>query len=133
MLMSAESSCSLVVDVEDRSASSRSWLARTVTNVTWLGDRRARWPVLATEQYPKGLGHTISELAKEFRWAGPSKSTFSLRGRAVPAGLLGADRPQVIICGMEAHVCVQQTALEPKWQGKRFRRRGLHRFTGSGG
>ncbi|MBK6555655.1 MAG: hydrolase [Rhodocyclaceae bacterium] len=121
MLMSAESSCLLVVDVQDRLLHHVHGWQKLLTNVIWLVRIAGRMgvPVLATEQYPKGLGHTHSELAKEFRSGGAvEKVHFSCVAAQCLPGLLGADRPQVIICGMEAHVCVQQTALELKWQGK---------------
>ncbi|MBK6676442.1 MAG: hydrolase [Rhodocyclaceae bacterium] len=121
MLMSAESSCLLVVDVQDRLLHHVHGWQKLLTNVIWLVRIAGRMgvPVLATEQYPKGLGHTNCELAKEFRLGGVvEKVHFSCVAAQCLPGLLGADRPQVIICGMEAHVCVQQTALELKWQGK---------------
>jgi nicotinamidase-related amidase len=66
-------------------------------------------PVLATEQYPKGLKHTAPEVGLPDAVAPVEKSVFS----AVRAdGFDLGGRDQVLICGIEAHVCVAQTALD---------------------
>jgi nicotinamidase-related amidase len=66
-------------------------------------------PVIATEQYPKGLKHTVPEVGLPEGTTPVEKSVFS----AVRAeGFNLAGRNQVVICGIEAHVCVAQTALD---------------------
>jgi nicotinamidase-related amidase len=71
-------------------------------------------PVIATEQYPKGLGHTAPEVGLTQDVTPVAKSVFS----AVRAdGFDLAGRDQVLICGIEAHVCVAQTALDLLDQG----------------
>jgi nicotinamidase-related amidase len=66
-------------------------------------------PVIATEQYPKGLQHTAAEVGLPEGTELVEKSVFS----AVRAeGFNLAGRNQVLICGIEAHVCVMQTALD---------------------
>ena len=70
-------------------------------------------PVLLTEQYPQGLGSTIPELAAIAGSAPLVKNTFSC-GRD-PAFLSALERVgprQVVLTGIEAHVCVAQTALD---------------------
>ena len=73
-------------------------------------------PVLATEQYPKGLGPThsaIREALEKCRARVLEKPTFSAWADAnVREALLAFDRPQIIVTGIETHVCVQQTALD---------------------
>jgi nicotinamidase-related amidase len=69
-------------------------------------------PVFATEQYPKGLGPTVPELA-ELIPRRPDKTIFHCC--AVPEfieQLNGRHVQHVTIAGIEAHVCVAQTALE---------------------
>ncbi len=68
-------------------------------------------PVLVTEQYPKGLGRTDPAVAAALpEGTEPlEKVEFSA---ASAAGFDLGDRDQVVICGIEAHVCVAQTALE---------------------
>jgi len=71
-------------------------------------------PITISEQYPKGLGHTAPALLAAVEGATRlEKMTFSFCAddacrRRVSAVL----RPQVLIVGIEAHVCVQQTVLD---------------------
>lgn len=71
-------------------------------------------PLLATEQYPKGLGGTIPDVLGEMK--SPTilqKQHFSacLEADFFPV-LRSFDRPKVVVAGMEAHVCVLQTGLD---------------------
>jgi nicotinamidase-related amidase len=62
-------------------------------------------PTLVSEQYPKGLGHTVPELGIEDERR-IEKTVFSVV-RAEEFDLAGRD--QAIVCGIETHVCVSQT------------------------
>jgi nicotinamidase-related amidase len=69
-------------------------------------------PVITTEQYPQGIGHTVPELAAACARGAIEKTSFGCCGE--PAFLATLDqlgRRQVIVTGMEAHVCVYQTVL----------------------
>ncbi len=80
------------------------------------GTRIFELPVLATEQYPKGLGHTEDSVYRHLETGGArivEKVTFSACGQpAVREALAAIDRPQVLVTGIEAHICVQQTCLD---------------------
>jgi len=70
-------------------------------------------PVIVTEQYPKGLGHTVSEIAQHFpETAFPiEKISFSACGvQEFDTRLRENHVEQVMICGIEGHICVSQTA-----------------------
>jgi nicotinamidase-related amidase len=69
-------------------------------------------PVIVTEQYPKGLGSTAPEVADHLDDVTPiEKVCFSAAdSERFRAELAGAGREQVLLCGIEAHVCVSQTA-----------------------
>lgn len=70
-------------------------------------------PQLATEQYVKGLGETLSELKGRLCAPAIEKMTFSCCGEAnFPEQLRALGRKQVIVTGMETHVCVLQTVLQ---------------------
>ena len=121
MLMDADKSSLLVVDVQGKLLHHINGWQALLQNVIWLVRvaRKIGVPVMATEQYPKGLGHTIAELACEFpEGAVADKVHFSCVAAQCLRGLPGSDRPQVVICGMESHVCVMQTAIELKASGK---------------
>ncbi|WP_439514439.1 isochorismatase family protein [Oceanibaculum nanhaiense] len=75
--------------------------------------RELRVPVLATAQYPKGLGGVVPGLAGLL----PPGSTVekiafdAMAEPGVPARVKTLGRPKVVLCGAEAHVCVLQTAF----------------------
>lgn len=72
-------------------------------------------PILHTEQYPRGLGGTEPELATALQGAARrlEKTAFSCCGATgFDAAACADGRTQWILCGMEAHVCVLQTAFE---------------------
>lgn len=72
-------------------------------------------PVIVTEQYPKGLGPTVSDLAQRIPAGSPviEKGAFSCFGEPLFAEALEKAAPEsLILCGIEAHVCAAQTALD---------------------
>jgi nicotinamidase-related amidase len=70
-------------------------------------------PVFATEQYPKGLGPTAAEIARRLPTPIPTKTAFSCCGADTFLEQLEmARRPNVVLVGMETHVCVSQTAFD---------------------
>ncbi len=80
-------------------------------------------PVVATEQYPKGLGGTIEPIVSLLRAEGISggeifeKMHFTAAVPAVNAYLRQTGRQQIIITGAETHVCVFQTVRDLLGQG----------------
>ena len=75
-------------------------------------------PIYATEQYPKGLGSTVASLA-EYPNERIEKLSFSaaevLDWQMTPAE--GNSQNQIVVVGIEAHVCVQQTVIDLMSQG----------------
>jgi nicotinamidase-related amidase len=71
-------------------------------------------PIAATEQNPNGLGPTMPELAQLMPEIKPlPKFCFSCyQEKGFHDAILGLNRKQVLLCGIEAHICVYQTALE---------------------
>lgn len=120
-LIRAETSALLVVDVQERLLPHIHDWQRVLGHADWLVQvaQRLNVPVAATEQYPKGIGHTHPLIAARLP-AGSvgAKMHFScVAGNCLP-GLPGMERPQVVVCGTEAHVCVLQTVLELAAHGK---------------
>jgi nicotinamidase-related amidase len=69
-------------------------------------------PVVTTEQYPQGIGHTVPELADACDGTVVEKVSFGCCGEPdFLAALKQTGRSQVIVTGMETHVCVYQTVL----------------------
>ena len=67
-------------------------------------------PVLVTEQYPKGLGPTVPEVAEHLDGVEPLPKTVFSAPEAEGFDLGGRD--QALVCGIETHVCVNQTVLD---------------------
>jgi nicotinamidase-related amidase len=76
-------------------------------------------PITISEQYPQGLGHTLQELKQAAgNVAGMAKMEFSCaRDAAISTRLNENARRQIVLCGVEAHVCVLQTALDLRASG----------------
>lgn len=77
-------------------------------------------PIVVTEQYPRGLGHTVEEiLSKLPEGSEPiEKTSFSAcRVQEFETRLREQHVEQIVICGIEAHVCVSQTAHDLLAQG----------------
>ena len=87
------------------------------------GARHLDVPVIVTEQYPKGLGATVDAIAGRLPNGAPvvEKMTFSaVRNLDFAAHLKGfraEGRDHVVLCGVESHVCVMQTAADLGAQG----------------
>lgn len=115
MLINSENSCLLVVDVQERLMSGIHQSDKLIQNCSWLikAAQLFELPVIASEQYPQGIGPTVSslrELIAEECIQG--KSIFSCADSAECLVMIEQQkRNQIVIVGMEAHVCVLQTAL----------------------
>ena len=113
--LSALNSTLLVVDVQDRLLAVMPDASGLVRDVGFLLDvaHLLKVPALATEQYPPGLGPTTAELARRLPSERPAKVAFSCCGApGLLAELRRLGRPNVVVAGMEAHVCVLQTTLD---------------------
>lgn len=101
-----------VIDVQEAFRPAVLDFERVAANVGVLvqGARILGLPVIVTEQYPKGLGDTVPEVAAYLDGIDRlEKTTFSAVGaEGFPAALADV-RDQVMVCGIEAHVCVNQT------------------------
>ena len=75
-------------------------------------------PCLYTEQYPKGLGPTVKELKSLLSHPPIEKKAFSCLDAPNFKSHLVKSRPQIILCGLETHICILQTALALKASGK---------------
>lgn len=70
-------------------------------------------PVVTTEQYPKGLGPTLPDLARLLPGPVVEKMTFSCaRQPEAFEAIKATGRKQIVVTGIETHVCVMQTALD---------------------
>lgn len=113
------SSCTLViVDVQEAFRSAIPDFALIASRIALAGRAFAVLgvPILVTEQYPQGLGRTAEEIVLSVPDSTEyiEKSTFSAIGSGDFASKLSE---QIILCGVETHICVMQTALDLIRQG----------------
>jgi nicotinamidase-related amidase len=113
----------VVVDIQERLLPAIFERERVVQNSVRLlkGAAILNIPVFATEQYPKGLGETVPEVKAALGTNSPiEKTAFSACGAE---GFLAAIRAKgasdIIVCGIETHVCISQTCLDLIEQGLR--------------
>lgn len=136
----------VVVDVQEAFRPAVLEFDRTTSAVDTLA-RAARilgLPLVVTEQYPKGLGRTVGELAEALDGVEPIEKVCFSAAAAEGFDLDGRD--QALICGIETHVCVSQTAHDLLDRGLEVhvardavssrtaenRELGLHKMEGSG-
>ena len=116
MLLSRTRSILMIIDVQERLAPSVAEPAAVIKNCAILMKAAAKLavPMIVSQQYPRGLGLTVPELAALA--AADSvfdKVHFSCAADPGIAERIDAlHRDQVVIGGIEAHICVMQTALQ---------------------
>lgn len=112
--LTAQHAALLVVDVQEKLLTRIPGRDRLIANTSRLiqGARLLDVPVLATEQYPKGLGPTEASLAALLPDR-PDKTAFHCCAcPRILEALHGLKIRHVTLAGIEAHICVAQTALE---------------------
>jgi nicotinamidase-related amidase len=111
-VLDRERAALVVVDVQEAFRPAMGDFDAVVRNVAILvqGARELGVPVVVTEQYPRGLGETVPEVAEHLDGVPRHEKTVFSAARADGFGLDGRD--QAVVCGIEAHVCVQQTAAD---------------------
>ncbi len=117
----AENLQALLIDVQDKLTPLIADHETVTNNIVKLikGLKLLDVPLIANEQYPKGLGHTIAPIKEVLGDTSIfEKVTFSSCDDEPTLNALRAkDRPQVLIFGIETHVCVLQTAMDLLDQG----------------
>ncbi|GAB4174025.1 MAG: isochorismatase family protein [Wenzhouxiangellaceae bacterium] len=120
--LAVETSLLLVVDVQGRLARLVHQSERMIRRQRVLirGCRALGVPVLWAEQLPDKLGSTVDELQESLEGLQPfCKSSFGCLGDAALARAIeDSGRQQILLCGIETHICVWQTAAALKASGR---------------
>ena len=121
MLLSAKDSVLLIVDAQEKLLPAIHQRDNVTSRMRWLAEIALQLdiPILITEQYPKGLGYTVSALQEIIESARVIEKTHfsALQEDSFRDVLREYNKKQVVIMGMETHVCVLQTALDMKAEG----------------
>ena len=85
------------------------------------GMKKLGIPHIVTQQYTKGIGETVKPVAEAIGKFDPiDKTSFSCMGNAeFVSQLEAADKETIVACGIEAHICLQQTVIELLAKGYR--------------
>ena len=121
MLIDAGRSQLLVIDLQEKMLPAIAAGETVLGHCRWLVEaaQKIGVPVAATEQYPKGLGHLVPEVGELLPAETiATKTRFSAVAAQCMANLPGSDRAQIIVIGVETHVCVLHTALDLYQEGK---------------
>jgi nicotinamidase-related amidase len=115
-ILSTESTALLIIDIQEKILAVMQNPEMVVANTIKLikGFKVLRLPIFYTEQYPKGLGSTAMQIANELEGLTPiQKMSFSCFGADDLFKRLSDNNvSQVVVAGIESHVCVQQTVLD---------------------
>lgn len=116
MFFDTENSLLVIVDVQGKLMNVMSNSEKCLAKVRLLANALTLMnvPVIVTEQYPKGLGATVDAVREVLGENTPfiEKSAFSCCGAdEFNNKIIEADRKNIILCGVESHVCVLQTAV----------------------
>lgn len=115
-MLKADNTCLLLIDVQEKLAAAMHAKESLIQNTVKLvqGARILGIPILWTEQNPKGLGSTVSEVSGLLNKGKPvEKLSFSCWGEEVfVRELASVERRQVLVAGIECHVCVYQTVAD---------------------
>ena len=114
MLLERAKSLLLLVDMQERLVPAMADAADVTARcgVLLTAANALEVPVLASEQYPKGLGPTVAALAGLAPRRLEKLEFSAYANSAIKDALTEANRKQIILAGIEAHVCVLQTGLE---------------------
>ncbi len=121
MLLKRDKSVLLVIDVQEKLTPLVVDAEALVDSCRWLVElaRDLEVPYLWSEQYPSGLGATVSKLG-DLVDKGRCFDKFDFSCQQEPTlsqYLANMEKTQLVLCGIEAHVCVLQSAFEFKEQG----------------
>ena len=110
MTLRLEDAAVVVVDVQEGFRPAVLDFEDVAANVGKLvqGAQALGVPVYASEQYPKGLGHTVPEVAEHLNGVEPVPKTVFSAAEVLDLG----NRSQAIVCGIESHICVWQTSRD---------------------
>ena len=114
-MLQEDSAVLIVVDVQGKLARVVHESKQVIANVGRIiaGAKALGVPVVCTEQNPDGLGATVDEIAPLLDEPAISKMAFSCCGEpAFVEALNSISRRQILLAGVETHVCVYQTVMD---------------------
>ena len=114
-ILNERDSLILIIDIQEKllNAAFNKDIIRSKAAIIANASSILRIPVIVTEQYPKGLGETIPEIKSALSVTTKyfEKTSFSaLENPEIANAIDKSGKKQILICGIETHICVNQTA-----------------------
>ena len=121
MRFSMEDTAAIVVDYQEKLVPVMEGKEELIaaSKVYLAGLKELGIPMIVTQQYTKGIGNTIPEIAECLGdFTAYDKNTFSIcKNEEIYAAVKALGKKNILISGVEAHICVLQTAIDLKAAG----------------
>lgn len=122
MLFKPAESCLLIIDVQQKLLNKirkKSLVLKTILKIIEIFKTFDK-PIFVSEQYPKGLGKTVKKILNRLplNYFNFEKTVFScLKSTTFMKHLKKSKVKTIVICGIESHICILQTAIDLKQSG----------------
>ena len=113
--LNKENTVLLIIDIQDKLIPAMKYKEQVIKNnkVLIKAAKEMKFPIVTTEQYPKGLGITVPELLQLIDEENIfAKNSFTAYTEEVKEELKSLGKNKVLISGMETHICVYQTTRD---------------------
>lgn len=113
-MLDTNNSILVIIDIQEKLVKAASNGEKTIINTSKISQAAQilSIPVIITEQYPKGLGATVESITGSDAFIMEKSSFSAFKEPEFEQKINSLNRKQVILCGIEAHICVLQTAID---------------------
>ena len=113
-MLDTNNSILVIIDIQEKLVKAASNGEKTIINTSKISQAAQilSIPVIITEQYPKGLGATVESITGSDAFIIEKSSFSAFKEPEFEQKIKSLNRKQVILCGIEAHICVLQTAID---------------------
>lgn len=113
-MLDTNNSILVIIDIQEKLVKAASNGEKTIINTSKISQAAQilSIPVIITEQYPKGLGATVESITGSDAFIMEKSSFSAFKEPEFEQKIKSLNRKQVILCGIEAHICVLQTAID---------------------
>ena len=113
-MLDTNNSILVIIDIQEKLVKAASNGEKTIINTSKISQAAQilSIPVIITEQYPKGLGATVESITGSDAFIIEKSSFSAFKEPEFEQKIKSLNRKQVILCGIETHICVLQTAID---------------------
>ena len=113
-MLDTNNSILVIIDIQEKLVKAASNGEKTIINTSQISQAAQilSIPVIITEQYPKGLGATVESITGSDAFIMEKSSFSAFKEPEFEQKINSLNRKQVILCGIETHICVLQTAID---------------------